>query len=261
MKKFVMIGAPVTYVRTPDLLEDHFKNRGIEVKINAKHLEPSDLENFMSFMKDNLAIDGLLVTMPHKKTVLKYLTKLSKTSLLLGSVNTIKRINSGGLAGTQFDGIALVNALSKFGVSLKEISILLAGAGGAGTAIALALSEHCKMLTITEKDSEHALSCISMLAKHSNGNFKYLVGADIKKTHYDLLINATPVGMREEDPSPFDDDLISRADWVADIVYDPPVTKLGLTAKNLGKSLISGRDMVRGQIEPIADWLLDCETI
>ncbi len=259
MKNFVMIGAPVTYVRTPDLLKDHFKNRGIEVEIETKHVESSDLENFMNSMENNSAVDGLLVTMPHKKTVLKHLKSLSKASLLLGSVNTIKRINSGGFAGTQFDGIALVNALSKVGVPLKETSILLAGAGGAGAAIALELSKRCKMLALTDKESERTTSCISMLSKHSHGNFKYLAGAEIKKTYYELLINATPLGMRERDPSPFDYELISRANWVADIVYDPPITALGSAAIKLGKSLISGRDMVKGQIEPIADWLLDCE--
>ena len=58
---------------------------------------------------------------------------------------------------------------------------------------------------------------------------------------------------------PFDYELISRANWVADIVYDPPMTVLGSAATKLGKSLISGRDMVSGQIEPIDYWLLDCE--
>ena len=93
MKNFVMIGAPVTYVRTPDLLKDHFKDRGIEVEIETKHVESSDLENFMNSMENNSAIDGLLVTMPHKKTVLKHLKSLSTASLLLESINTNKRIN------------------------------------------------------------------------------------------------------------------------------------------------------------------------
>ena len=135
----------------------------------------------------------------------------------------------------------------------------MAGAGGAGAAIALELSKRCKMLALTDKESERATSCISMLSKHSHGNFKYLTGSEIKKTNYELLINATPLGMREGDPSPFDYELISRANWVVDIVYDPPMTALGSAATKLGKSLISGRDMVREQIEPIADWLLGCE--
>ena len=82
MKNFVMIGAPVTFVRTPDLLKEYFKNWGIEVEIETKHVESSDLENFMNSMEKNSAIDGLLVTMPHKKTVLKHLKEINKVAYL-----------------------------------------------------------------------------------------------------------------------------------------------------------------------------------
>ena len=73
---------------------------------------------------------------------------------------------------------------------------------------------------------------------------------------HDLLVNATPAGMSESDPAPFSERQVRHAACVADIVADPPPTRLAALARRAGTTLVSGRDMVRGQIDPIAHWLL-----
>ena len=74
---------------------------------------------------------------------------------------------------------------------------------------------------------------------------------------YNILINATPLGMRDEDPSPFERSLVEAAGWVADIVADPSLTRLSEMAKEAGTPFVSGRDMVQAQSKLICRWLLD----
>ena len=257
MKRYIMIGAPVTSVRTPPLLEAWFASRGVEAEVETRHLDPVDLGPFMKTFRANPDLDGLLVTMPHKKTILAHLDHLTEEAAAAGSVNTVKRTATGNLIGSQFDGAGLVNALLAKRIPVTACRILLAGVGGAGMAIARAIAAHgCEHLAIIEKKHE----LLGRVLKTLRGNDGCPVSpADKSENQFDLLINATPLGMRPADACPFEDDLVRNAKFVADIVADPPETRLAAMAAASGKTLISGRDMVNGQIAPIGAWLLQRE--
>lgn len=254
-KHYVLIGAPVTSVRTPPLLQAYLIDKGIDAKVWADHVEPNDLAAYIGEFAAGNAVDGLMVTMPHKKPVVAYMDVLSTMAKAAGSVNAIKRMADGKLVGAQFDGVGLVEALSAKGVDLAETRVLLAGVGGAGLAIAEAIGARgCASLTIMETNTPLRDNVVATLA--AKASWPVAATSEPKAGAYDLLINATPLGMREGDPSPFPADLVGSAQFVADIVSDPLHTRLEALSLEAGVTFITGRDMVRGQVAPIGDWLL-----
>ena len=253
MKRYVMIGAPVTTVRTPALLTAHLHAIGVAASIEARHVDPDDLGRWMAQAVADRTIDGLLVTMPHKRAMLGHLAAISQVARRAGSVNAARRMADGRFVGAQFDGIALVRALLARGMMLAGSRILLAGIGGAGLPIAQAiLAQGCAQLSIADSDGLAVERALADLAPSGP------VGAAVPGlgTRHDILVNATPLGMRAGDASPFDEDQVRAAACVADIVADPPRTRLADAARRAGIALVTGRDMVASQIEPIGAWLL-----
>lgn len=252
MKRYVMIGAPVTTVRTPPLLQRFLAGQGVPCAVEVRHVEPSDLDRFMAEARDDASVDGLLITMPHKRAAIPHLAAMSAVAARAGSVNAAKRMRDGGFAGAQFDGVALVNAVLAAGAPVGDARVLLAGLGGAGLAIAQALMAHgCRSLALEERDARVLNAALEALP--ALGGTPVSAAGD---GPFDLLVNATPLGMRPEDPSPFQAALVGRAGWIADIVADPPATRLAALAHEHGVTLVTGRDMVIAQVEPIGRWLL-----
>lgn len=249
-----MIGAPVTAVRTPALMEAFLAQQGCPARVEVRHLEPTDLAGFMVAATADPSVDGLMVTMPHKRAIVPHLAAISAVAERAGSVNAVKRRADGRLVGAQFDGVALVNALLTAGAPVAGSRILLAGVGGAGLAIAQAIVRHgCVGLSIVERDVALLGRIVADLSSDPGCPVSAAEGLD---AGIDILVNATPLGMRDGDPSPFDAAMAARASWIADIVADPPRTRLAALAHEAGRPLVTGRDMVRGQIAPIGRWLL-----
>lgn len=250
MKRYVMIGAPVTTVRTPALLTEYLRGLGVAVEIETRHVDPGDLDAFMAAATADKSIDGLLVTMPHKRNIIPHLEAISHVARRAGSVNAAKRGLGGRFVGAQYDGIALVNALLVREVPVATSNILLAGIGGAGLPIAQAiLRQGCKRLAISDASAEVVTKAVESL--RDLGPVAAFDGGVA-----DILVNATPLGMRDGDPSPFDEAQVAKAICVADIVADPPKTRLAAMARAANVPVVTGRDMVGSQVKPIGDWLL-----
>ncbi len=246
-----MIGSPVGGVRTPPLLQDFLAGQGSAEAVTAVDVMPDALAAFMARARADVSVAGLLVTMPHKKTIIPLLDGLSATATAAASVNAVKRVPSGGLVGAQFDGVALVKALTTRGAPVADSRVLLAGLGGAGTAIAHALVAHgCRRLEVHDLDAARVRAALAGL------NADVLAVTEPGRDGYEILINATPLGMASTDPSPFSAALVENAGWVADIVADPAPTRLAELTRGAGTRLITGRQMVEQQIELIGRWLL-----
>lgn len=248
MRRYVMIGAPVTSVRTPPLLAARLAELGAPARVDAVHVEPAELAAFLRGVREDPAIDGLLVTMPHKRATCDHLDALGDAARAAGAVNAVKRLD-GRLVGAQFDGIALRSALLEAGADLASARVLVAGLGGAGLAIALALVGRCRALLVSEADPARLAAVLPTLPDA-------VALAPGHEPVADILVNATPLGMKDDDPSPFPDAWVERARLIADIVADPKATRLAAAARGVGTPLVTGRRMVAHQVEPIARWLL-----
>lgn len=254
MRHYVMIGAPVTSVRTPPLLAARLKAMGVPAEVAVRHVEPEELASFMAEIRDGSRIDGLLVTMPHKSAIVPHLDGLAGIAARLGGVNTVKRVDGGGLIGAQFDGIALVAALRAKGIAIAGRRVGLVGTGDAGTAIACALAaERPARLDLADLDPARTMRAAGLAGEN-------LQGVEIRTMERldrpcDILVNATALGMRDGDPSPITPEIVGAASAVADIVADPPRTQLAALVRAAGIPLVTGREMVEAQVGPIADWL------
>ena len=251
-----MIGDPVTTVRTPRLLEGRLAADGIAADVEVRRVPASGVDTVMRALRADDTVDGMMVTMPHKRAVIAHLDAISSTALLVGSVNAVKRTTSGAFVGAQFDGVALVRALAAAGADVAGQRVLLLGFGGAGVAIAHAIMHRgCAALAIGDPGiaPDDVSAAIERLHRGAVGTAATVWdGGGV----FDILVNATPLGMRPKDPSPFTPDQVAAASGVADIVADPPQTRLAALAEQSGRLLVSGRDMVRAQIDPIATWLM-----
>ena len=123
VRRYVMIGAPVTSVRTPPLLEAFLAGESAPARVDVQHLEPGDLAVFMDSVRADRGIDGLMVTMPHKRAILDHLDGVSGVAAASGSVNAVKRAED-GLLGAQF----VVAHIGEFGLVRGGGGLVRAGA-------------------------------------------------------------------------------------------------------------------------------------
>jgi shikimate dehydrogenase len=245
-----MIGAPVGSVRTPPLLEAFLARAGAPAPVEAREVAADALPAFMAEARADPSIAGLTVTMPHKRAIRPFLDEETDVARAAGSVNAVKW-RGGRLAGAQFDGLALRSALHAAGVDLAASAVWLAGLGGAGLAIALALQAGgCARLFASEGNEARLAAVLPLLGPGVR------VVTPGGAAPADILVNATPLGMKAGDESPFPQEAVARAGLVADIVADPEATRLAGITRAAGVRLVTGRTMVEHQIAPIGRWLL-----
>lgn len=219
-------------------------------KINAEYklfpLQENELEEFLKGVRGN-NISGLNVTVPYKEKVIPFLNNISPEAKLIGAVNTIK-ISDDRLQGFNTDGEGFLRHLTldlKFSPLEKKIALI--GAGGAARAITVYLCRtKPKSLSIFDTDENK----LTVLANHLKTNFPQvnikpansLQGLQIEKS--DLLINATPIGMRETDLCLVDESLFHKDLFVYDLIYNPRETKLLKVAKAKGARVSNGLGML-----------------
>lgn len=192
-----------------------------------------DIENIIQSIR-TLDIRGCSVSMPFKESVLPYLDNLDESVVKIGAANTI--LNDGGkLIGFNTDAIGakiVINALKL----TKDTKILLAGAGGVSRAILFALSElGFRNISATSRDTKSLEKLISI------SNFQIISWSDKETEDRDLIINATPIGMKpNQDESIFSEKFIIRSSAIMDVVVSDNDTKLIKLAKKNGKQVIPG---------------------
>ncbi len=245
-KIYGLIGYPVKHSLSPLMHNAAFMALGIPAEYRLFPLQPNELENFLkNFEKNN--IFGLNVTVPYKEKVIPFLDKLSKETRLIGAVNTIKASRN-KLYGFNTDGQGFLKHLTcdlKFNPKGKTIALI--GAGGAAKGILVYLSkENPKRISLYDIDKAKAQA----LLKHKRENFKNvdfrLVNsvAELNINDADLLINATPIGMKDADPCLVDEKYIHKNLLVYDLIYNPKETKLLRLARKKGAKVSNGLGML-----------------
>jgi shikimate dehydrogenase len=234
-----IIGNPVRHSLSPVIHNGAFRRMGI----NAVYLafEVKDLPKALEGIR-GLGIRGLSVTMPFKEVILPLLDHLDDKAQRIQSVNTIS--NEGGtLVGYSTDGRGAIEALGET-IHLPGKKVLLLGAGGAARAIAFELAaERCKV-TIANRSREKGLK----LAAEIGGDAIGWPLEDRKELDFDILINATSLGMHpHEGKSPIPRGVLRKGRVVMDIVYNPLATRLLQEAREAGCITIDGLEMLARQ--------------
>ncbi len=137
----VIIGDPIAQVKSPAGVTHSFHQRGKDAILVPVQVAPDDLSMFLDVATRLKNLDGIIVTVPHKFGCYKHCATASERSAFLGAVNVMRRAPQGGWHGDIVDGLGFVGAARAHGRDPKGRRALLVGAGGAGSAIALALVE------------------------------------------------------------------------------------------------------------------------
>ena len=208
-------------------------------KLNAVYLRFSvhDLGKFMKLVGPLMS--GMSVTIPHKESIMKYLDRVDSTAKAIGAVNTVVR-RGGKLIGSNTDAAAALDAIEKV-TRVKGKRMLIIGAGGAARAIAYEAKLRGAEVLIGNRAKVRALK----LAK--DFDLEVIDLKNIARTKFDILVNATPVGMFPNvDESPVPKAVLNRK-VVFDVVYNPPMTKLLRDAPSAGARIVTGTEMYIGQ--------------
>jgi shikimate dehydrogenase len=179
---------------------------------------------------------------------------ITPAARMVGAVNIVRRNSDGSLSGDILDGQGFVGGLRQHGIEPKELRVLLSGAGGAAKAIAFALADAgVARLDLYNRTQAKAQDIITRLQAVYPMVAMAAVGAS--PVGYDLVINATSLGMRPQDPFPFDVSGLSAEQTVAEIIMTPTLTPLLAVAQEKGCRIQYGLPMLECQIELMADFM------
>lgn len=242
-----IIGHPISHSLSPAMQNAAFRASEIDAEYEPFDVAPADLEEFLNGIGKK-KIAGLNVTIPHKIAAKDYIERrgsLDDNARRLGAVNTIKAAGA-KLKGYNTDGPGFYRSLVedlKFEPEGRRIFIL--GAGGAATAIAMYLGNGPKEIIISDIDDSRCESLKSHYKKYYDGD-RLRIARDIEGAlkGAELLINATPIGMRESDPSPIDKSLLRPGLKVYDLVYNMPATALVREAAKAKLHAVTGLGML-----------------
>lgn len=250
----VILGDPVAQTRSPSGLTGEFTARGVNAICIPLHVAPVHFDEFVTALKRGQNIDGVVVTIPHKFAALRHCDEASDRARFLGAANVLHRIAADRWRGDMTDGMATVAALQRAGCDPAGKSALVVGAGGAGSAVALALLEAgVAALTVTDIDLKRCRSLVDRLATRTP---RIVAGGSSDPAGHDIVVNATPAGMRRGDPLPVDAARLEPSAFVADLITRPAMTPLLEAARQRGCTVVTGEDMFAVQAGSMADILL-----
>jgi shikimate dehydrogenase len=251
---YPIIGDPIVFVKSPQRLTAEFAKRGHNGVCVPMQLPDGQLESFLHGIESVANVRGLLITMPHKNAMFAHCATASKTSKLLGVVSVARRNADGSWHGDMLDGLAFVAAQKKAGAHLAGARVLQVGAGGAGSAIAIALlDEGVRELVLCDANAARRDELVRRLSGLGLGR---VIAGEADPTGCDGVVNATPMGMSPDDPLPVAANLLAGSMFVGDVVAGHGVTPLLKAAQAAGCKTADGVAMVEAGLERMPDFLL-----
>ena len=235
MKKYFVVGNPIEHSLSPKLHNFWIKKNNINAIYEKKFLSKDELKNLILEVKKK-KIHGINVTVPFKKTVIPYLDQLSTESKNTQSVNTIY-LNNNKTTGHNTDIEGFERSIKETKLDIKNKRILILGAGGVAPSIIFALYKlKVSEIMITNRTRSKA--------EDLKGLFKDLKIVDWGKVpKFDIIINATSVGLKKGDEINLDFSKIGKNKFFYDLIYNPNETNFLKIGKNLGNRTENGKLM------------------
>jgi len=226
---------PAGHTRSPAMHNAAFATLGLDAVYLAFDVAPKALGDAIAGARA-LGIHQLAISIPHKESVMTHLDEVEETARHIGAVNTVTRVDN-RLVGANTDWLGAVRALERE-TELPGRHAVVLGAGGAARAAAYGLRQSGALVTVLNRSPERAEAMARDLELDHAGPLSDLIDRD-----YDVLVNTTPVGLRE-DRSPVDPELLRAGAVVLDAVYDPAETRLLREAALRGARPVGGKWML-----------------
>ncbi|HET9821325.1 MAG TPA: shikimate dehydrogenase [Burkholderiaceae bacterium] len=250
-----IVGDPIAQVKSPHGMTEALRARGVDAIVVPAHVRPADLADFFALAERMPNVDGIIVTVPHKFDAARLCAQVTPRTRSIGAANVVRRAADGRWEGDMCDGEGYVAGLRTAGCEPRGLRTLLVGAGGAGSAIAHALVD-AGVAALALHDADDARREALAAKLRAYGPVVPGVGSS-DPSRFDLVINATPMGMRADDPLPVDVAKLAASTFVGDVVTMPPVPPLIVAARARGCGTMTGAGMFEATRERMVSFYLE----
>jgi shikimate dehydrogenase len=241
------LGYPTEAFKAPMIYNPYFEKHGIDAVVMPMSVMAKDYSEVFKSLFHLTNIRGALITMPHKITTVALLDEVTTTVKIAGSCNAVLRRPDGSLLGDMFDGAGFVRGVERKGMRLDRARVLVVGSGGVGSAIAASFAAAgIGAISLFDISAASAEALGQRLREHYPS---LLVRAGNKDpAGHDIVVNATPLGMKDDDPLPVDVSRIDPGAFVGEVVMRQEITPFLRVAKEKGCLIQVGTDMLFEQI-------------
>ena len=241
------IGYPTHSFKAPMIYNPWFDKAGVNARVVPMGCKPEDFPAFLKLVFKLSNIRGALITMPHKVTTIGLLDEVFPTAAISGACNAVRLGSNGQLQGDMFDGEGFVRGVLRKGMKLQGARALVVGAGGVGCAIAASLAAAgVATLGLFDVNTASAEGLAGRLRQHYAA-LQVTTGSN-DPAGFDLVVNATPMGMNAGDPMPMDVTRIASSTFVGEVVMKTEMTAFLAAAAERGCRVQIGSDMLFEQI-------------
>jgi len=241
------LGYPTKTFKAPMIYNPYFDKIGVNAVVVPMGVTAESFPTVLKALFQLTNIRGALVTMPHKIATATMMDDMSTTAKIAGACNAILRRSDGTLLGDMFDGQGFVRGVLRKGREISGASALVVGSGGVGSAISASLAAAgATRLGLFDVNSASSEALATRLKKH----YPQLNVETGRKdpAGFDIVINASPIGMRDGDPLPMDVERLSPTTFVGEVVMKREITPFLLAAQARGCTTQVGTDMLFEQI-------------
>jgi shikimate dehydrogenase len=241
------VGYPTESFKAPMIYNPWFEKHAINAAVVPMGCKADDYPAFFALLFRLSNVVGALVTMPHKIPTLALVDEASVSAKVAGACNAVRVDPGGRLVGDMFDGEGFVRGVVRKGRKLSGARVLVAGNGGVGSAIAASFARAgVGEIALFDAD-QGAMTALAQRIRAAYPNLKVTVGSN-DPASFDVVVNATPLGMKEGDPLPMDVACISPSSLVGEVVMKEEITPFLAAVRARGCDYQVGTDMLFEQI-------------
>ena len=246
-KLIAHIGYPTETFKSPMIYNPWFEARGINAAVVPMGCKAEDYASFLKLVFRLSNVGGALITMPHKVTTLDLVDETTVSAKIAGACNGVRIDERGVMVGDMFDGEGFVRGLLRNGRKAAGASVLVAGCGGVGSAIAASLAKAGAARLALYDAFAPSMNALAGRLKAHYPKLEVVTGS-ADPSGYDIVVNATPLGMKKDDPLPFDVARISPSTFVGEVVMKEEITPFLAAVRAKGCDYQVGTDMLFEQI-------------
>lgn len=247
------IGYPTHTFKSPLIYNPWFEKAGVNCVVVPMSCQGENYAEFLRAVFKLGNLRGALITMPHKVTTMGLMEVVSATALVAGACNAVRLNSQGQLQGDMFDGEGFVRGVLRKGVTLKGAKALVVGSGGVGCAIAASLAAAgVAELGLFDVNTASCNGLAARLRQHYPALIVSTASND--PAGFDVVVNATPMGMHEGDAMPMDTSRIASSAFVGEVVMKTEMTAFLQAAEARGCAVQVGTDMLFEQIPAYLDF-------
>ena len=244
---FLILGDPVAQVRAPEAFNHLFDKHGVDAVLVPANVPAAEFDGFVTHALKARNIDGLWLAIPHKTAMVDLLDRCDRLGRSAGAVNAARRTADGVLEGALFDGVGFTKALAHFGIAIPGRKVLVVGVGGGGVAIATSLAAHgAGRVALYDSMPGRTESVATKLSSEFGVDVVSVATPD--PAGFDLVVNATPLGLKAGDPMPFDVARLDPGAAVVDILMKNQPTPLLRACRARGITAHPGFEMMVQQV-------------